>query len=461
MGISSLGVGSSILTQDVLDQLRAVDTAQRVTPIELSIANQEDKKDAFDIIDVTMTNFIDSINAVRTASLWDERSATVTSGTSVEVSAISKTDVQDFSLNVTTLATKQIEQSGSFSGETDTIANGAGVLNLNIDGNDFEIAYDETTTLDDLKKLINSVAGDKVDATIVHVATGDFRLFLSSVDTGATQDITMTDKAGSGEQLKDTKLTTGVTTIQTGINAEFTFNGLAITRTSNKVDDLITGLTITLKETGASQVSIAQDRTSILEKFDSFVTKYNSIINELDKMTKPSLEASEKGIFSSDSTIKSIQRAIENIVGSVGEGVGSLLDYGFDIDQDGKMTLDKEVLEEAMDENPTNVQAFFSGGDFTKEDTSVVSVSGVFTEMSTLIESYTKTNQILDLFKDAIAETLKSLEEKKESTIERLDARYEIMKKQFAAYDLLISRFNSASSMFSQIIEAQLAAQNS
>lgn len=460
MGISSLGVGSSILTQDVLDQLRKADEAGRITPITLDIANENDKKDAFKIIDATMTNFIDSINAVKTASLWDGRKAEVTSGTSVEVSAISKTDVQDFSLEVTQLATKQIEQSGIFDSATAAIDTGgtAGSFTIQVGGSPaspIAIEYDAGATLTDIKKLINehSEAGDLVDASIVQLKTGEYHLMLSSKETGASSDISMTGVTGS----LDTKLTTGSSVVQSGLNSKFKFNGSTTEyeRPSNKIDDLITGLTININSLGTSEVSIAQDRTSILEKFDSFVEKYNSAITELDKMTKPSVESDERGIFSSDSTIKSMKRAIQDMFEAVGGGVGSMIDYGFAIDKDGKMSLDKTVLEKGMDSDLKNVQAFFSGGDFTKTDGTIVAVTGTFAEMSTTIEGYTKTNQILDQLKEGMSTTLKSLEERKESATERLDAKYEIMKKQYAAYDLIISQFNSASSMFSQMINAE------
>lgn len=465
MGISSLGVGSGILTQDVLDQLREADDAQRIRPIDLSLANENDKQDALEIIDATMTNFIDSINAVKNASLWDERSATVTSGTSVEVSAISKTDVQDFTLNVTALASKQIEQSGSFAAITDVVDASAGSFDIQVGtGTAISVNYDAGATLDDIKDLINSEAGDLVDATIVQISSGDFRLFLSSVETGSeTGGVgeTGTNISITGAGL-DTKLTTDfdVVAIQSGTNAAFTFNNQAISRASNKIDDLITGLTITLKEEGISEVSIAQDRTSILERFDSFVEKYNATITELDKMTKPSIDSDQKGIFSSDSTVKSMKRTIQDMIESVGGGVGTMLDYGFDIDADGKMTLDSAVLESAMDDNPANTQAFFSGGDFTKDDNTVVILTGAFTDMSTTIEGYTKTNNTLDQLKDSFSQSIKALEERKLSATERLDAKYEIMKKQFAAYDAVINRLNSASSMFAQIANAQTAAQN-
>ncbi len=458
MGISSLGVGSSILTQDVLDQLRAADEAGQIVPIDLSIANEGDKEDAIKLIEATMENFTDSVNALKSSLLYDERVAEVV-GSSVEVTALSNTDVQDFTLNVTTLATKQIEESGAFSSKTDLIAADDGSINLNIDGEDFTIAYDATTTLVDLKNLINEEAGDKVDATIVQINSGEFRLFISSAETGTTQNITISDNTGNllasdGTTTGDDRLTDGMTVIQPGVDAEFTFNGQDITRTSNKIDDLITGLTITIKETGTSSVSVAQDRDNIMDKFSNFVDKYNSAITELDKMIKPSTESDERGIFSSESTIKNMKRAIQDMISNVGGGVGAMFDYGFDVDKDGKMTLDQDILNSKLDDNPSGVEIFFVGGDFDNGDGTTTTVDGAFTEMSVITESYTKYNAILDLFKESITDKISSLEDKKTIVTERLDAKYEILKKQYAAYDLVISRLNAASSMFTQMTEA-------
>lgn len=451
MGVSSLGVGSSILTQDVLDQLREADDAKFIQPIDLELASENDKKNALDLIDANMTNLIDSIDALKTPLLYDERASTVT-GTSVEVSAAANSDLQDFTLDVTKLATKQIEQSGSFTSKTETIASGAGSMNLNIDGQDFAIAYDATTTLEDLKNLINSTAGDKANATIVQVSDTDFRLFVSSVDTGTAQDITMTDTTGN---LKDTRLTTGLTAVQTAIDAEFTFNGQAITRSSNNITDLVTGLDITLKEVGSSTVSISQNRDNIFEKIDSFVEKYNAAISELNRMTKSSTDSKERGIFSSESTIKSMKRDIENMFNEVGGGVGTMSDFGFDLDEDGRMSIDKTVLNAKMDEDSSNVEAFFSGGTYTNADMSTTEVTGIFGEMSTTVGTYTNYNATLDQYENYIADSIKSLEERKITTTERLDARYEILKKQYAAYDAMIAKLNNTSSMFTQMMESE------
>ena len=456
MGISSLGVGSSILTQDVIDQLKAADDAQYINPINRNIVTEEKKRDELEIIDAHMTNLIDSINEIKSHSLFDERGTEVT-GTSVEVTAAANTDIQDFTLNVANLATKQIEESGAFTSNTETVANSAGSMNLNIDGLDFTIDYDATTTLDDLKNAINDAAGDKVDATVVQISSGEFRLFVSSVDTGTTQNIAMTDTTGG---LKDTRLTTEMTAIQNGIDASFTFNGQAITRSSNNIDDLIVGLDITLKEVGISEVSVKQDLEGIMERFDSFVEHYNATVTALEEMTTPSEEADDRGVFSGESTIKNLQSTIQNMILSIGGGVGSMIDYGFDVDKDGVMTLDKDILTDELNENSTNVEAFFAGGTFTNPDASTTVVDGAFTEFSTKIESYTKYDAILDQFKNSLTQSISSLEDRKDSATERLEAKYEIMAKRFAAYDLMISKLNSASSMFVQMANATTAAAN-
>ncbi|MDQ7042739.1 MAG: flagellar filament capping protein FliD [Sulfurimonas sp.] len=458
MGISALGTGSGILTQDLLDQLRASDEAVQITPIDLSIAFENDKKNAFEILDAKITNFNDSVNALKTPALFDERLTAVT-GTSVAVTAAANSDLQDFTLDVTQLATKQIEQSGSFGTTTDLIATAAGSMNLNVDGVDFTINYDATTTLSDLKTSINTIAGDKVNATIVQIATGDYRLFLNSVDTGSTQDITITDIGGNlsddgGATAGGTKLTTGLTAVQTGIDANFTYNGQAITRTSNNVTDLITGYDITLQELGVSQVSVSQNTQSILEKVDSFVTKYNDLIDELSKLTQSSVDSAAKGIFSGDSTIKSFQRAIENSIGNVGEGVASMYEFGFDVDKSGKLSLDSTLLSDKVKNDGKNVEAIFSGGDYTNANGVTTTVTGMFTEMYVVSNEYAKSTGILGDYQSTITAKISSLEDNKLKVIERLDSRYEILKKQYAAYDLLISRFNNTSNIFTDLQNA-------
>jgi len=323
----------------------------------------------------------------------------------------------------------------------------------------YTVDYTSTMTLDDLKNSINSVAGKDLSASVVKVANGDYRLFLNSVNEGADQNISITDISGNlsddgGTTAGGVNLTTGISTVQNGLDAKFSYNGQAIQRGSNNISDLITGYNITLKELGSSTVSVEQNRTSIIDKIDSFVSQYNAAMDELAKVTKNSTDAATRGIFASDSNIKSMQRDVRNILDTMGGGVANIYDYGFDIDKSGRLSFNSTVFNAKLDTSTTNTEAFFSGGNYTNANGTVTTINGAFNDMAAVVENYTKYNKTLDLFKNDINDRISSLENSKTLAQKRLDTKYATLAKQWAAYDSVINRTQSSSSLFTQLINA-------
>ncbi len=461
MGISSLGVGSSVLTQDVLDQLRAADEAQFIAPVDRRISTEKSKSGAFDVIDALIDNVYGSLKGLTEYGVFESRVATSSNESVATVSAEESSDIQDFSLEVVNLATKEIEQSDSFTARDAKIATGSGQLELAIGSQKYTIDYDSDMTLDDLKNLINEKAGTSVDATIVQVGSDDFRLMLSADDTGTEHEISITDLGDAdGNKTLDTALTDGMSNIQTAVDANFKFNGLDIVRQSNTVDDLLSGVTITLQDAGTTNVSVKQDRENIESKLNNFIEKYNSALFQLDTDTKSSQKEEERGVFSGDSTIKGMKRDIQNILNTVGGGVGMMQEYGLEVARDGRLSLDSSKLNEKLDENPDNVQAFLAGGTFIKSDGSSVEVDGIFSEMEDTFAKYSKYGAILDDYKTSMQDRIDSLNEQREKAVERLNSRYETLAKQWQAYDLMISQLNSASSTFIQMANSLTDAQN-
>ena len=472
MGISSLGAGSSILTQDVLDQLRAADEAKFVAPLDARLKAEADKSAAFDVVDAYMDNVYESLKSLNEYGIFESRTASSSNESIADVVAKDSSDVQDFSLEVTNLATKEITQSGSYGARDAAISTGTGEgkLELAVGSESFIFNYAADTTLEDLKEMINRDAGDSVNATIVQVSNGDFRLILSAVNTGTGQEISITDIVGEGENLGEQlladpdavadpdNLVDGMTNIQTAIDASFKFNGVDITRSSNSIDDLLSGVTITLKDAGTTNVSVKQNTEHIEERIINFVDKYNSAMLQLNTDTKSSQEVSERGVFSSDSTIKGMKASLVSMLSVVGGSAGKIEDFGLELDADGRLSLDSEKFTTKLAADPTSVQAFFVGGSFTKEDGIVIEVEGAFIEMESEVAKYSKYNNTLDQFKDSLKTRYDSITEQKEKAVERLNASYAIQAKKFAAYDLIISKFNTASDMFTQMINAEIAA---
>ena len=477
MGISSLGAGSSILTQDVLDQLRSADESKFVAPVDSKLKIEEEKSAGLDVVDALMDNVYESLKSLTEYGVFEARSTSSSNEDAVSVTALESSDVQDFTLEVSQLATKEIVQSGSFASRTSTISGGSGQMELAVGdialgGETFSIDYTATTTLEDLKEAINKSAGSRVSATIVQVAPDDFRLILSAQNTGTGQEISITNTIGAlNEQLiadpdivtDPTNAVDGMTNVNGAVDALFKFNGVDITRTDNSVDDLLSGVTITLKEAQVGtiiNVSVKQDREHIESKITNFVDKYNSVMFQLGEDTKSSQEVSERGVFSSDATIKGMRSSLMNMLSTVGEGIGRISDYGIELDEDGRLSLDATKLGEQLDKDPVSTQAFFAGGTFTKDDGSTVEMSGIFTEIETEVAKYSYANAVLDQFKDSMETRTDSLNEQREKAVQRLDSSYAIMQKRFQAYDAIISKFNSASNMFTQMVNAELAAKS-
>ncbi len=460
MGISSLGVGSGILTQSVLDQLRKADDSQRITPLTLKIANENDKSATIDVLQASMVNLRDAANEMQNVDLFNTRSATVT-GTSIGVTASIASPVQDFTLNVTQLARKQINESGSYSADTALVATaGASVagthMTLSVGANSYNINYDNTTTLSGLKDAINSAAGSDVTASIVQVKTGDYRLFLNAKNEGSNQNISITDTSGflsddGGTTAAGTNLTSGASVIQTGLDANFTYNGQAIVRNSNNITDLVSGYDITLKELGSSSVSVTQDRTNFDTRVDSFVSQYNAAVTELSKETKSSTDSSVRGIFSGDSIVKDMKTTVQNMMDLISNAGGNMTNYGFSIDRYGVMSVDKTVLHAKMDTNIDNVKAFFVGGDYTDANGTVTTLTGAFSSMYTTVNNMTKTNGDISNVKTNITDNITTLTDRKTSATQQLDAKYAILKRKYTAFNTLINKFNSASSIFTQL----------
>ena len=451
--ISSLGIGSGVLTQDLLDQLRKVDESSFIRPLDTKIAIAAAQFKAMGQIGTWMTDLANAARDLQSYSLYTERSASVT-GSGVSVTVAANADIQSFSVEVVSLAKKSIMESGSFANTTDPIASGPGSMNLNVGGTNYTINYDATTTLESLKNTINSVAGSKAGASVVQLATGDFRLFLSSKETGLSQTMALTDTTGL---LTGAQLTTGMSTIQAGTDATFKFNGQTATRSSNVISDLVTGATITLQTAGGvGNVDITQNRDIILEKINAFVEKYNTAVGGIAQMTHNSQDVSARGILNADSAVKSMLKDLKNMmIGTVGS---SIINYGLTMDKGGVLSLDKAVLNTQLDASASNVQAFFAGGTYLNADATTTTLTGFFTGFQNGVETYSKYNGLVDTYEAALQQRKTRLESDKEKAIGRLDERYKTMAKQFSSYDAIINRVKQQSSFLSQMINSANAA---
>ena len=131
-------------------------------------------------------------------------------------------------------------------------------------------------TLAGIRQAIND-ADAGVTATIINDGTTN-RLVLSSDTSGSVGSISVTaaDDGSGGTHALSQLENAGLVQVQSADNAQFTVNGLSVSRSSNTVTDVVDGLTLNLTKgtagsPGVSTITVAKNTaatTTAIEGFD-------------------------------------------------------------------------------------------------------------------------------------------------------------------------------------------------
>ncbi|QIR79725.1 flagellar filament capping protein FliD [Sulfurospirillum diekertiae] len=363
--LSSLGLGSGVLTSDVLDKLRAADESGLVTPIDNKLtANATKQTDLASIL--SLANALkSSTNVLSDENNYLKRTTTV-SNDAVSVTAIGGAAIENFTLHVNTLAKQDIYQSTSFSSQTSSFTSASDTLNLKIGTSNYTLDITSTTTLSDLKDMINDRAGGKVTASILNVGgTNPYKLVIKSTSTGANNAITLSS-IGTGTALTDLGLNTVANHLQTATDASFVYNGVTINRSSNTVSDLVSGLSLTLNKeqtdaTTNTTVAITQDWTNITTNLKSLVSGYNDLMTKLKSATTYDTTAKTAGTFQGVSQVNSLSSAIRKEVLSVDSKGRGLSDYGLSMDSKGVLSFNSATFDAKVAANPADIKDYFQG----------------------------------------------------------------------------------------------------
>jgi flagellar hook-associated protein 2 len=377
MAISSIGIGSGVLTSELIEKLASAERA----PTEARLNQQEEgitaKLSLFGQIQSAVTDLRLPSRTLANPSLFESK--TISSGSAAFSGVISgKASAGVYNLEVTALAKSQTLTSAIFN-DKDTTKLGTGTLDITVNGKVSTITIDNNNnTLEGIAAAINEKASGSVTASVLNTGAG-YKLVLNSNETGLENAISVavTD-SGDGNSIDNNGLsrlsyTAGALNLsesQAATDADFIFNGVPVTRSSNTVDDLITGVTLTLSGTNPNapaSLIIKNDTTAVVDKVKEFIEKFNALqtlINENSEFDPSG--ASENGMLLGDSTTRTIMTQIRRIMGSSIEGlkgasVQSLAEVGISTNfQTGLMTLDENILNSKLSSSPADVSALFS-----------------------------------------------------------------------------------------------------
>lgn len=445
--ITSLGVGSGLDLESILESLEESKTTSLLDPITTQEESVEAEISAYG----TLTSALDALQtaaaALADASLYESLSTSI-SGSGVAVSTSSDAVAGSYSIEVTQLAQAQSLATEGASDTSSTL--GTGTLTLQVGSDEaISITLDSSNnTLAGLRDAINA-ADAGVTATLVNDGSDSpYRLVLTSNSTGTDAQMTVSYSSDDSSDLA-TSLFGNLTETVAAQDAELTINGIAITSQSNTVEEALQGVTLTLSATGSSQtLTIERDTDKILDAITDFVDAYNDFVTTVDSLTAYDADAGTAGELLGDSTTRRISTELaSDIYSSIGSGTFSYLSQlGIALESDGTLSIDEDTLQSALDDNIDAVSEFFIGSDGS---------SGFITRMTDDLDNYLDEDSGLITAKtDSLESKLEQLEERYEEKQALIDSEMERWREEFTELDTLISTLNSTADYLTTQFEA-------
>jgi len=357
-----------------------------------------------------------------------------------------------------------IYQSKQYDADTDKI-NDSGdtqTFKVKVNGTEYKMDVDDGTTVKDFIDKINNGDLKDDDGNSLAGISAEYdndHLKIHLADIG---DISITDDNFTSEINDNTDFSENDNRVQTAQNSKFKYNGVEIERDSNKITDLVVGLTMNLNSIGESTINIKQDEDTINKTMQDFVSGFNSIVSKIQTLTKYDPDSKTAGIFQNETSIRNIPNQLQNALFStfVHDSVIkqdrneqeysqnillSATDFGLTMNRTGFLDFDSSKFSKMLHEHPKQTEEFFSGE------------NGAMTKLLKTIDNLTKgPNATLNALNNEYKNEEKSFQDMIDDANKRISQKYDIMAQQFASYDEMINAYNVQAESLQQAIDAMI-----
>lgn len=426
-----------------------------------SIEVLKGQKAGFQAKDAVITSVIGSLASLRSAALnlsvstdFSRRQAASSNEAVLSASAGTTAQLGSSLITVDKLANAQSVQSTSFAGTTAAL--GTGTLTLTIGGVATNIVVDSANnTLTGLKDAINNSAA-KVNASIVNVGSGtaDYRLVVESEATGTVNAVTISGTLTGGAD----PFAGGGQVVQAASDARLSVNGLAVTRSSNTITDVLPGVTLTLLNEGdgdgvietsdaSAKVTVTNDSGAVQAALEKLVSSFNAVNKIINDQFTVKPNSDRQGVAAGDASLRGVAARLRqelSAAGGTSSRYRSLSDVGIAFQKDGSLTLDSAKLANALSDDATAVSHLFIGLQ-----------NGIGKRIPDTVDDFVSAiDGTLTFRQSGIGQSIKRIDDKIAQEEARLVAMEQRLTKQFTALEKIVSQLKSQGEYLTQQVGA-------
>lgn len=462
MGISVGGLASGLDTDSIISQLQALQK-KPIAQLQQKEAGYKVKLSAYGTLRASLETLQSAAKKLSSLSNITSYSATSTNTNLLTVDAKSTATAGSYSITVNKLASSQklisdTDPDPLVKGGFDPAESiGKGTIHLALGSSGVvDIAVGETSNITDVAKAINA-ANAGVSASVISDGKSSF-LTLTGKQTGAnnvisltvTEDGTLPGSLANQDMTGLSRLYVGnLKETQAAANSNITVDGVeSISRSTNTIDDVISGLTLNLKSADSSGiVTVERSDDLFTTQMNTFLDAYNGLIDSLNKLQSYDSGTNTAGTLLGDATTRQIHNQvrslISNSVSGLSTGVNRLADFGVSSDKDGKLSLDSTAFKAKLKDNFENIATFF-----TKTDGGFA--TRMVNSMDTMLDAY---DGALSVRTKGIQKSIDTIDDRVTTLNDRMSSSETRLRTQFAALEVTMTKYQSLSSSLTASLE--------
>lgn len=301
----------------------------------------------------------------------------------------------------------------------------------------------EGVTLEEVQVAINNDPNNEgVKATLVR--SGDnVSLVLNANETGAANGFTVTPNDPANPLVvNDTgTLAGGHENLQVGQDAKVMFGTMELTSSSNKMENVIDGITLTLKEPGTVNVNIARDEAGVKDTVKKFIDSYNKVMETVNTYTKSSEDGA--AALSGDAGVRSMVTRLREVISAEysASTLETLSQLGITTTVSGTLEIDADKMDKALEDNFDEIANLFMGNPL--DDTQ----PGMMDKMLTVLDDYHKNGGLFDIRQDRLELDNERIGDERAQLDERMEAKSISLRDYYAKMDSQIAQMNQTQNM--------------
>ena len=252
---------------------------------------------------------------------------------------------------------------------------------------------------------------------------------------------------------------------QLATDALMTVDGIGYKRSTNSITDVITGVTLALKDLTPSgspaAINLTRDTSTITTNINTLVSSYNDAMSMLGVVSDPKSTVTTYGAtLVGDSTVQMVKQQLRSMFTSTsstpGKSVSALWQMGFSIDQTGTLSVDSTKLNTALTSNYSDVVMTFTGNQnkLSTYSTTPAGIAG---------DAYKKLDRLLSASGPMLTQSQNATTQntKYQAQLTALNTRMDSLlaryQKQFAAMDSLVGSVNSQKTSLKATFDGMMA----